>query len=218
MGNEGKENRKLSCGEAGPGCCTENWRSRLFGQSEASTFQEMNLAIPLDRAEVNVTEGPSALSAESFFNDRLHRPLSLDKGDVTVDNERPEHITIARYLALGLSQSEAAKATGYSQQQVSRLLKMPWFQERVAQFLSEGSQDLMTLFKGAALSAFATLIEITENPKMPPAVRLAGVKEILERNLGKATQYLEVKQTSSADPVAEVEALEKELAARRLNE
>lgn len=172
----------------------------------------MNLAVPLSNPRVE-TQPASALSPEAFFGDRFH--TREQQAFDPVDDERPEHVVIARYLALGMSQTEAANASGYSQQHISRLLKMPWFQGRVAQFLKEGSQDLMTLFRGAGLQAFATLVEITENPKTPAAVRLAGVKEILERNLGKATQYLEVKSTSSVDPVAEVEALERELASRQ---
>jgi transcriptional regulator with XRE-family HTH domain len=158
------------------------------------------------------TAGPSALSAESLFSDRMHKPVTADNGDKPVLEEQPGHMVLARFIALGLSQKEAGEAAGYSQNHVSRLLKMPWFQARVAGYLeASASGDLMTLFRGAGLQAFATLVEIVDNPKTPAAVRLAGVKEILERNLGKSTQYLEVKSTGSGDPVAEAEALEREV-------
>lgn len=174
----------------------------------------MNLAIPLDSPKVNGTAGPSALSAESGFMDRFHKPNSMEvmDGDKPVLQEQPGHLILARFLALGLSQTDAAKAAGYGPSHVSRLLKMPWFQERVAQFLAEAAKgDLMTMFRGAGLKAFVVLEELIDSPKTPAAVKLAAVKEVLERNLGKSTQYLEVKSTGSGDPVAEAEALEREV-------
>lgn len=177
----------------------------------------MNLAIPLASPQVNGTKSPSALSAESVFTDRMHKPATADRGDHPVLEEQPGHLVLARFLALGLSQKEAGEASGYSQNHVSRLLKMPWFQERVAKFLeASASGDLMTMFRGAALKAFVILEEMVDSPKTPAAVRLAGVKEIIERNMGKTTQYLEVKATSG-DPVAEAEALEREVLNLRSN-
>lgn len=177
----------------------------------------MNLISPLsaDSPKVVLTDPMSALSSEARLGaGRLHGKEQVAcKASEAVQTERPEHIHIAKYIALGLTQADAGRMCGYSGLQVSKLMRCPWFQERVATFLTAGSADIMTLFKGASLGAYVTLVEVCNSEKMPPSVRVSAAKEILDRHLGKSTQFVEMKATgTSADPVAEVAALEREVA------
>lgn len=175
----------------------------------------MNLVMPLSQVKTKATLPASALSAEALLGEgRRHNAEDrMDIGVPTVEREQPWHIALANYLALGMSQTDAARELGVSQMQVSRVLRAPWFAERLAIKMRENCSDIMALFRGASLGAYATLVEVCEDKKMPPSVRVSAAKELLDRHLGKATQHVELKATaSSQNPVEEAAALEAEIA------
>lgn len=158
-----------------------------------------------------ITLGPSALSAEALTSNRLHGKEQLV--DALVNEEKPWHKHLAKYLALGMSQRDAAKMCDCSEGQVANLLRTPWFQERLDEAMSSEGSDILSLFKGASTKAFAVLVEIAQDPKAPSASRVASAKEILERHLGKSTQFVELKSEVISDPVARAKELEERLKA-----
>jgi len=158
------------------------------------------------------TLGASALSAEALTSNRLHGKEQA-ASDIIVDEEKPWHKHLAKYLALGMSQRDAAKMCDCSEAQVGRLLRTPWFQERLDEAMSSEGSDILSLFKGASTKAFAVLVEIAQDTKAPSASRVASAKEILERHLGKSTQFVEMKSEVIADPVARAKELEDRLKA-----
>jgi hypothetical protein len=161
------------------------------------------------------TEGPSALTAEAllspgrcFGREQLN---SKEKGAYML-KEQLWHKQLAKFLAVGISQKEAAELCGVDPSTVADLLRVDWFAARVDEAMKTEGSDILALFKGAAIGAFATLVEITMDKKAPASVRVSGAKEILERHLGKSKQYVEVSASGQSDnPVAEAEALQAEL-------
>ena len=175
----------------------------------------MNLVTPLGEVgAVRTTMPMSALSAEALLGEgRRHNAEDrVDFSKNTIEREPVWAAALANYLSLGMSQTDAARELGVSQQQVSKILRSPWFAERLAIKMRENSSDIMALFRGASLGAYATLVEVCEDKKMPASVRVNAAKELLDRHLGKATQHVEMKATTTSDnPVESVAALEAEI-------
>lgn len=133
-----------------------------------------------------------------------------EDGNGVAEEEKPWHLHLARYLALGMSQKEAAEACDCSVNIIGKLLNTPWFCERVQSYLPEG-RDIMTLIKAEVLGALTTLVTLCNDPKVSPSVRVTAAKDLLDRHLGKPVQRVEMEApTRSSNPVAEAERLEAE--------
>lgn len=145
-----------------------------------------------------------AASAPAFMNDRVPQ--------YELEVEKPHHRQAAYMFAHGMNAKEIAEALGYTPTAVRDWLKHKWFQDNVAQLLqNNGGKDILDLLKGEAMASLVTMIELRDDAKVAPAVRLNACKDILDRFMGKATQRVEhVATTSCDDPVAEVARLEAE--------
>lgn len=177
----------------------------------------MTLLEPLngDRVLVTSTAPASVLSPEAKVGDRFFGKEHLIN-NVQVFSEQPWHTHLINYIAMGMSNKEAATACEVTPEFVGQILRQPWFQERVRDKLAEGQSSVLELFRGAAVGAFVTLVEIMSDEKAPKAVRVASAKEILDRHLGKSTQVVEnITPIVPTDPVAEharlVESLQSSL-------
>lgn len=175
----------------------------------------MTLLTPIDRPEVKQTEEASTLSAEALleFGRRHGAEAAILTPGVEPLKELPWHAHAVNYIAMGMSSVDTAKACDSNSYEIGKLLRSPRFQERVANKMAEnGNGDLLKLFQAASLSAYATLVEINENPMAPAMARLKAATEILDRHLGKATQFMEIKsQNTNLNPVERVAALENEV-------
>lgn len=131
-----------------------------------------------------------------------------------VKSEEPWHREAAYMLACGLGKGEVARELQVEAVTISRLMRAPWFVERVTQLLDGQGKDIMSAFKAEALASLDTLVELRDNEKAPPAVRRASAVDILNRALGTPTQYVVTTNTggSGGDPVAEYERLTQEAA------
>ena len=129
-----------------------------------------------------------------------------------IEVEQPWHRTAAFAFALGASLSDVATQHDKAVATVSNLLRQPWFQEKVSVIMAEyGGRDVIELFKAEQFNSLQTLISIRDDKKIAPTVRVTCARDILDRALGKPTQYIEQKTAiSSDDPVAEVKRLEEE--------
>lgn len=174
----------------------------------------MTLLTPIDRPEVTETEEASAISAEALLEiGRRYGAEAAIRQKIEPLKELPWHSHAINYIAMGMSSSDTAIACDTTNIEISKLLRSPAFQERVARKMAENDNgDLLKLFQAASLSAFATLVEINENQKAPPMARLKAATEILDRHLGKATQLMEIKsENTNLNPVERVAALENEV-------
>lgn len=140
------------------------------------------------------------------------------KPTLELQYEQLWHRQAAYLFATGhYSVREVATAMDKSESTVHNLLRNGWFQDLVTTLMAKhGGKDIMAMFKAEQVNCLATLIEMRDNIKTPPAVRKAICTDILDRTLGKAVQRLETTQVPySDDPVAEAERLEQENARLR---
>ena len=155
-----------------------------------------------------------------LVEDRLlpvHLVNKVDSLEDGIQREKPWHRKAALLTAGGYSVSEIAEILDYGVEAVRAVQRTPWFQSEVTRCLEKaGGEDIVALFKSKVLNALNVECEILDNPQVSPAVRANIAKNQIERVFGKATQRIEVDSTvRSGDPVAEVEALEREVAALR---
>lgn len=160
----------------------------------------------------------SPISAEALFEYGRRQGVLEDKTPrVDLQNEQPWHKIAITLLAQGMSQTDICKTLGISHQTIYKILREEWFQAKLALALEKEVEPISSLIKGASISAFLTIKEISEDEKAPQSTRLAAAKEILDRHLGKSTQFVEVKSESkNTNVVEETKALE--LEANRLRE
>lgn len=130
--------------------------------------------------------------------------------------EKAWHRHAAVLYANGTAVAVIAAVCDVEPQAVYNVIRAPWFQNHVKTVQSEGQKDILQLFKDEGLASLATLIELRDNKEAPSSVRLASAVNILDRVMGKPTQKIEQDvKTRSDDPVAEAEALEREVLQRR---
>lgn len=139
----------------------------------------------------------------------------------TIRDERPEHTVMAWMRASGKSLQEIATATNYSYFQVREISRQPWFRLKVDRIITECGRDQVEAYlKGEVLESLQTLVEIRDDKTQKGATRVAAVRELLDRGLGKSIARIETKTipSSPSDATDEVERLRQEVAenARRL--
>lgn len=140
------------------------------------------------------------------------------KGSQARKFEQPWHRSAAYMTAACRTPKEIAAACDKDVGSVYALMRNEWFQTTVNEIQKELhlEDDVMALLRGEVQNSVLTLIEIRDDAKAPASARKASASEILDRVLGKAQQNITVDTTvRSADPVAEAERLEREVAALR---
>lgn len=183
-----------------------------------------NLAPTDPRGQPGWCPNPNGHGKEEF--EMADRPVTLDalfgatgpKAGQVRKFEQDWHRVAAYMLAAGRSPQEVACACDKGVDSVYAVQRNEWFQQTVLQIQREhGLDDLMAMFRGEVFNSFNTLVEIRDSKQAPFAVRRASAMDILERVMGKPQQNVVVDTTvRSADPVAEAEQLEKEVALLRL--
>ena len=104
---------------------------------------------------------------------------------------------------------------GKSLPAVHNLLRQPWFQKLVTTLMAEaGVKDISKLLMSEQLNNYQTIVQLRDDPNTPAALKLKAAQDMLDRSMGRATQRVEVAhETTSDDPVAEFDKLEKRIAA-----
>lgn len=166
--------------------------------AEGSAFGSLPVITP-EKSSVEVTLG------------KFHGSKDLPEGQGT-QHEKPWHRQAAFAFALGATSREVARQLEVAESTVSNLLRMPWFQKRVTDVMAEyGGKDIVELFRAEQFASLATIVQLRDDPKVAPSVRMNCAKDILDRALGKAVQRVESSASlSSDDPVTEVRRLEEE--------
>lgn len=133
---------------------------------------------------------------------------------VEIKNEKPWHRTAVLLCAAGWAAKDIAMEVGHGTPAVLTLMKQPWFNEAVGIVIERnGTADALEIFKAEIMGAQATVLEIMNNEKAPPTVRLAAANSVIDRVKGKAKQSVEISQLRAAsdDPVAEAARLQQQV-------
>jgi hypothetical protein len=168
------------------------------------------------------TTGTSVPGATGYLNNPTASPWLHNQQlpSVLIKHEKVEHRIMLFLKAQGKSNREVAEFLGYSDAQVSQVVRQPWFLEALRELLDVIGGDLIQMtLKGAAMDSVVTLIDIRDDIKAPAAVRKAAASDLLDRYLGKPKQSVEVNEkkdpTQRANEidskVEDLEAREREL-------
>lgn len=157
---------------------------------------------------MNLGPTPFILSIEETVSPALFHNRT---GDDWPKTEQNWHRTALYLVAAGTPSKDVATACEVTVQSVYKLLKAPWFQQKLDDKLKEnGATDIMALFKAEAINSVVTLVELRDGGKNE-AVRKSAATEILDRYMGKPKQTIEATTTvRSDDPVEEAARLERE--------
>lgn len=163
---------------------------------------------PTGSAPETYLNNPSPAESRWLHNQQLP--------SVLIKHEKVEHRIMLFLKAQGKSNREVAEFLGYSDAQVSQIVRQPWFLEGLRELLDVIGGDLVqAMLKGAATDSVITLIDLRDDVKAPAAVRKACASDLLDRYLGKPKQSVEVNQKT--DPLkrgAEIDANLEDLEAR----
>jgi hypothetical protein len=122
------------------------------------------------------------------------------------------HKTAALLFAVGKNNAQVAEECGVSSETIRALARTGWFQEMVSKIIADnGGRDMVEIFRRDAIEAHGLLVELRQNEKTPVSLRAKLATDAVERYHGKATQRVEHGTIASADPVAEVAELERQL-------
>ena len=153
---------------------------------------------------MNITRSVSALSPEAAAGayQGIERKCTLKE-------EQPYHREAAYLFAAGWDTREVADAMKVTTHTVRLWLREPWFQERVTQLQAERGQDITALFAAEAFATLGVMLEMRDDKKTPATVKAGICRDILDRAMGKPTQYVktETMKPGGDDPVAEAERL-----------
>lgn len=158
----------------------------------------------------------STISAEAEIGALRHGVNMKVQDSNRIFKEMFWHRHAVNYLAMGMSNKETADSCQVEVATINSLLKMEWFNERVKQKMEELGYDLINMFKAEGMASLQTLVEVRDNDKASNRDKLTAATTILDRVLGKATQYVEVKSEHvNSNPVAHIESLQKQVQSLR---
>ncbi len=162
--------------------------AELTGDIQQAPFRERAEVFP----DLNVGRNPNPA------NDRKH--------------EKPVHRVIALMLSKNIALNDIALATGMSPSVITEIKKTPWFNTMLTDIIYDnGGQDLLELMKAEVLASHQVMVQLRDDAKVSPVVRLNAAKSLIEQVMGRAVQRIETNTTiHSSDPVAEVAELEAE--------
>jgi hypothetical protein len=167
----------------------------------------------LSRASV----GPEASAVPAAASPVLH-PLFFGKSNTSKNCQRkfeqPWHRIALHLLAQGEDKKTVAELCDRSPNAVQQLCCVPWFQTMLAEEIRERTgSGMVELFQADVAMARSVENELLANAQTPPTIRASIAKTKIERVYGKAKQLVEFDNvTSSSNPVAEAEELERSIA------
>lgn len=222
-GNAGKEVDRMLCNQSPeparvdeddgimPRKVVEPARVSRANSTEGNGYvRQDNTKKDYDSGAMGVTGlGLSALREGKFYRTE----------DKVLKREQFWHRTAEILRASGWSPKQIAEHLGHHVNQLYELDKDPRFQANVNKLIEErvGANDVLALAKARAIDAHNVIVRIMNDKNAPAAVQLKAACTIEERVFGKALQRVESDSTiRSADPVAEVERLQKEAADYRM--
>lgn len=127
--------------------------------------------------------------------------------------EQPWHRIALYELAKGIPPKKVAELCDVTPKSIYDLCRTSWFQKNLDEEIRRASGvGQVEQFRAEVAMALAVESELLANPRTPAAVRAKIAATKIERVHGKALQKVEFNDvTTSANPVAEVEALQRQL-------
>lgn len=107
---------------------------------------------PTKRMTTRITEVRSLTEADLQY---LQQPSARRR----IDNLRDSHHMVARYLAIGMKQTEVAERTGYSIVRIGQLAVAPSVQELIAKYQSKIDDKFLTSVDEVARLAVANTLK-----------------------------------------------------------
>lgn len=115
----------------------------------------------------------------------------------------------------GRGNFEIAQQVGWTPKQVDDLLMEEWAKTRlIRELLAKGKDPALSLVQSSAVDNILTMMQLRDDPKASPAVRLAAAKELTEREYGKARQAESSKDKDKSLPTT-VEEIDRQLVSLR---
>jgi hypothetical protein len=187
-----------------------------------STEQIPEMPLPLVGIDERVMAQPHAVESKRFLDGLILASKEANhiqggQPAVLIQTEKPIHRVICYMALAGSTNQEIAQETGFTPQTVRNILLQP----RAKAFIAEqarlvAGESIERFFAAEAHLTASKMIELRDDEKTPPAVVAAICRDILDRHLGKPTQYVKSEQVKTIDDAAkEASEIEKELAALR---
>jgi hypothetical protein len=167
--------------------------------------------------EGSASVGPEGSAVPAAPSPVLH-PLFFGKSNTSKNCQRkfeqPWHRIALHLLAQGEDKKTVAELCDRSPNAVMQLCCVPWFQTMLAEEIRERTgHGMVELFQADVAMARSVENELLANAQTPPTIRASIAKTKIERVYGKAKQLVEFDNvTSSSNPVAEAEELERSIA------
>jgi len=136
--------------------------------------------------------------SEEYANnpDALHNDRAPHYG---IKHQKPEHRIVILLKAQGNSNKEIAEVTGMSAVAVANILRQPWARKQLVEEInSAGRNEVVQMFKGAALEVAEQVISIVKNPESRDSDKISASHLILDRLFGKPNQPMEVNLNDSS--------------------
>jgi hypothetical protein len=128
-----------------------------------------------------------AIGDEFSFHEEKSNP------NLTVINERPEHMLICMLKMQGKSNNQIAEHMQYTPAWVSQITRQPWFKDRLFQLMKEAGVDIIQqTLQMEVLPNIERLIDIRDSPTAGARAQSAAAMYLLDRVMGKPTQRSEV--------------------------
>lgn len=162
--------------------------------------------------------GPESVTGTPAPSSPVLHPLFFGKSNSSKNCQRkfeqPWHRIALHLLAQGEDKKTVAELCDRSPNAVMQLCCVPWFQTMLAEEIRERTgHGMVELFQSDVAMARSVENELLANAQTPPTIRASIAKTKIERVYGKAKQLVEFDNvTSSSNPVAEAEELERSIA------
>lgn len=170
--------------------------------SLSETFSD-SLAVRKAPAEADAIASQYTSAPADLCGELHNRPKSYG----VIEREQPEHRTMLYLAAAGHDAREIAGITGYSYQQVRKVMSQDWFQRQYTSLLLEsGKSAVDELLNLEAAASVNKLIFLRDEAKSE-AVQYQASVNLLDRIMGKPIQKSEV--TVTRDPSKAADTIEK---------
>ena len=145
---------------------------------------------------------------DTYEPHRVIRPLhGVKPPPIEYQKENFRHRQIAYMAAAGMSQRAVADAMGMSPMNVSFVYRQEWFRDLVNSLIDENQGTALDLLQAAVKDSVWKLIDLRDDPTAPKAVQMNCAVNIVDRVLGKPTQFVETKQSLTVNDAKEADDL-----------
>jgi len=174
------------------------------------TFEQLENEECLDATVTATPVGDDSLA-------ELDRLIALKHGKDKVPQqpsfEKPWHRFALNMAARAkMSSEDIAKTLGCDKRIVQALFRQDWFKHRYEELVGRSAGTLYeVLLDGEDVNSLMTIIELRDNPKIAPNIRLACARDILDRIKGKPVQHVQTEASVINDKTG-IEDMQAELA------